>query len=94
MFWSRYAAIPAKTGNHWFDAASGAREIYGAGDKAEKVTKRTPPPATGSRRQIQVDSDGIAWLAQPRTGQIIWLGPEARVFMITISQVSTILFLG
>jgi virginiamycin B lyase len=77
-----YAVNLDPGGNPWFDATSGAGELYRVDYKTEKMTKWTPPPATGSRRRLQIDSNGMVWNALYTEGKIIRLDPETGTFKI------------
>ncbi len=75
-----YAVNLDPAGNPWFDATGGNGELYKVDYKTEKVTKWTPPPASGSRRRIQIDSNGMVWNALYTGGKIIRLDPETGTF--------------
>lgn len=77
-----YAVNLDPAGNPWFDATGGAGEIYRVDYKTGKVTKWTPPPASGSRRRIQVDSNGLVWVALYTEGKIVRLDPETGAFKV------------
>ncbi|HLJ15881.1 MAG TPA: carboxypeptidase regulatory-like domain-containing protein [Bryobacteraceae bacterium] len=75
-----YAVNLDRAGNPWFDATGGAGEIYRVDYKTGKVNKWNPPPATGSRRRIQVDSAGTVWVALYTEGKIVRLDQETGAF--------------
>jgi virginiamycin B lyase len=75
-----YGANLDKAGNIWFDEAGGQGRIFKVDYKTEKVTTWTPPPQPGSRRRLQVDANGNAWLAQYDRGQIVRLDTETGAF--------------
>jgi virginiamycin B lyase len=75
-----YGANLDKAGNIWFDEVGGQGRIFKVDYKTEKVTTWTPPPQPGSRRRLQVDSNGNAWLAQYDKGQIVRLDTETGTF--------------
>ena len=75
-----YGANLDKVGNIWFDEVGGQGRIFKVDYKTEKVTTWTPPPQPGSRRRLQVDSNGNAWLAQYDKGQIVRLDAETGSF--------------
>jgi virginiamycin B lyase len=75
-----YGANLDKAGNIWFDEVGGQGRIFKVDYKTEKVTTWTPPPQPGSRRRLQVDSTGNAWLAQYDKGQIVRLDTETGAF--------------
>ena len=75
-----YGANFDKHGNIWFNEAGGQGRIFKVDSTTEKVTAWTPPPAPGSRRRLQVDSAGHAWLAQFTAGKIIRLNQETGAF--------------
>jgi virginiamycin B lyase len=75
-----YAVNLDPAGNPWFDATSGNGELYRVDYKTGKVTKWIPPPATGSRRRLQIDANGMVWNALYTEGKIIRLDPETGNF--------------
>ena len=75
-----YAVNLDPAGNPWFDATSGNGELYRVEYKTGKVIKWTPPPATGSRRRLQIDANGMVWNALYTEGKIIRLDPETGNF--------------
>jgi virginiamycin B lyase len=77
-----YGVNMDKVGNLWFDEAAGQGRIFKVDYKTEKVTTYTPPTAPGSRRRLQVDSSGNAWLAQYDAGQIVRLDGETGNFKV------------
>jgi virginiamycin B lyase len=77
-----YGVNMDKVGNLWFDEAAGQGRIFKVDYKTAKVTTYTPPPAPGSRRRLQVDSSGNAWLAQYDAGQIVRLDGETGNFKV------------
>ena len=77
-----YGANLDKDGNIWFDEAAGQGRIFKVDYKTEKISTWNPPPAPGTRRRIQVDAAGDAWLAQFTAGKIVRLNPEAKTFKI------------
>ena len=77
-----YAANLDKNGDIWFDEAAGQGRIFKVDHKTAKVTTWTPPPATGSRRRIQVDSNGNVYVAQYTAGKIVRLDSETGSFKV------------
>jgi virginiamycin B lyase len=67
-------------GNPWFDEVRGQGRIFKVDYKTGKVTTWTPPPQPGTRRRLQVDSNGNAYLAQFDRGQIVRLDSETGAF--------------
>jgi virginiamycin B lyase len=77
-----YAVNLDPAGNPWFDATSGDGELYRVDYKTGKLMKWTPPPASGSRRRIQVDSNGTVWEALYTAGKIVRLDQETGAFKV------------
>jgi virginiamycin B lyase len=75
-----YAVNLDRQGNPWFDATAGAGELYRVDYETGKIGKWTPPPASGSRRRIQIDANGEVWNALYTEGKIIRLDPRTGKF--------------
>jgi virginiamycin B lyase len=75
-----YAVNLDRQGNPWFVATAGAGELYRVDYETGKVSKWLPPPASGSRRRIQIDAHGEVWNALYTEGKIIRLDPRTGKF--------------
>jgi virginiamycin B lyase len=71
-----YGANLDKEGNIWFDEGGGQGRIFKVDYKTEKVTTWTTPPEKGSRRRLEVDATGNAYLAEFDAGIIVQLDSE------------------
>ncbi len=75
-----YGLALDKDGNCWFSQFTKDGQIGRVDAKTGKVTKWALPTTDGRPRRIQVDSDGMVWVAEYVAGKIARFDPKTETF--------------
>ena len=77
---SPYGVEIDKDGNPWFAEFRDGGAIGKVDTKTGKVTKWNPPTPNGWPRRIEIDSNGMVWVALFRGGKIDRFDPKTQTF--------------